>query len=123
MNADELDRLERERREADARYNDALTALDHAIVSMNGRDPSRDDAECIGAALLSFLQRITAFVESKDRQLAADANARAESIARALEPIDELRTQVTVLRRAIESAFVRTWRSRCSAGGFRFRGY
>src|SRR6266851_3825337 len=81
MSADELDRLERERREADARYNDALTTLDRAIVSMDGRDPSRDDAARIGSALLTFLQQITAFVESKDRQLAADTKARGETLA------------------------------------------
>lgn len=32
MTAEELDRLERERAEADRAYNDALTALDHAIL-------------------------------------------------------------------------------------------
>src|SRR5213596_2082641 len=103
MTAEELDRLDRERRDADARYNAALTALDRSIVSLDGHEPTRDDAARIGTALLSFLQQITAFVESKDRQLAADAHARAESIARALEPIDELRTQVAVLRRALET--------------------
>src|SRR5438552_9669065 len=54
MSADELDRLDREQRDADARYNDALTALDRAIVSMNGRAPSQEDAAHIGTALLSF---------------------------------------------------------------------
>jgi SAM-dependent methyltransferase len=103
MTADELVRLERERREADTRYNDALTALDRAIVSMHDRDVSRDDVARVGSALLSFLQRITEFVESKDRQLAADARAHAESIARALEPIAELRAQIAVLRRAVEA--------------------
>src|SRR5712692_2476379 len=103
MTADELERLDRERREADARYNDALTALDRAIGSMDGRALSRDDVARVGTALLGFLQQITAFVESKDRQLAADATARAEAIARALEPVDELRVQITVLRRAVEA--------------------
>src|SRR5216684_3169771 len=102
MSADELDRLERERREADARYNDALTTLDRAIASMDGRDPSRDDAARIGSALLTFLQQITAFVESKDRQLAADAKARAETLAHGLEPVGELRTQIAVLHRGLE---------------------
>ena len=40
MTADEVGKLERERRDADARYNDALTALDRAIVSLDGRDPA-----------------------------------------------------------------------------------
>jgi O-antigen chain-terminating methyltransferase len=103
MSADELDRLDRERREADARYNAALTALDRAIVSMDGREPSGGDIARVGTALLQFLQQITAFVETKDRQLAAEANARGDRLTRALEPIDELRTQLTVLRRAVES--------------------
>jgi len=103
MTAEELDRLDRERREADARYNAALTALDRTIVSLHGREPSRDDVARVGTALLGFLQRITAFVESKDRQLVADAIARDESIAKALEPMAELRTQIAVLRRKLEA--------------------
>jgi len=104
MTAEELDRLERERRDADARYNAALTALDRTIVSLDGREPTRDDVARVGTALLGFLQQITAFVECKDRQLAGEDQARLESTARALESVDELRTQVAVLRRAIESA-------------------
>jgi len=104
MTAEELDRLERERRDADARYNAALTALDRTIVSLDGREPTRDDVARVGTALLGFLQQITAFVECKDRQLAGEDQARLESTARALESVDELRTQVAVLRRAIECA-------------------
>src|SRR5439155_21597237 len=103
MTAEELDRLDRERRDADARYNAALTALDRTIVSLDGREPTRDDLARVGTALLGFLQQITSFVESKDRQLAAADMARTESVARALAPLDELKTQVTVLRRAIET--------------------
>src|SRR5215831_6060402 len=103
MTAEELDRLDRERREADARYNAALTALDRTIVSLNGREPSRDDIARAGTALLGFLQQITAFVESKDRQLVADAIARDDSIAKAIEPMAELRTQIGVLRRRLEA--------------------
>jgi SAM-dependent methyltransferase len=97
----ELDRLDRERREADARYNDALTALDSAIVAAGGA-PARADVERVATALLVFLQQITAFVESKDRQLAAEVRARVETIAQALEPMAELRTQVGVLQRAVQ---------------------
>jgi SAM-dependent methyltransferase len=103
MTAEELDRLDRERRDADERYNAALTALDRTIVSLDGREPTRDDIARVGTALLGFLQQITAFVESKDRQLAADAHARADALAQALDPVAELRSQVIVLRRAVES--------------------
>jgi len=103
MTAEELDRLDRERRDADARYNAALTALDRTIVSLDGREPTRDDLARVGTALLGFLQQITSFVESKDRQLEAGANARADALARSFDPIDELRTQVAVLRRRVES--------------------
>jgi SAM-dependent methyltransferase len=103
MTADELDRLDRERRDADARYNEALTALDRVIVGVNGRELSRADAERIGTALLGFLQQITAFVESKDRVLAGAARESVEAFQRVLEPIAEIRTKVSVLQRAIEA--------------------
>jgi SAM-dependent methyltransferase len=98
----ELDRFDRERREADARYNDALTALDRAIVAAGG-EPARADVERMATALLVFLQQITAFVESKDRRLAAEVHARVQTIAQALEPMAELRTQMGVLQRAMQS--------------------
>jgi 2-polyprenyl-3-methyl-5-hydroxy-6-metoxy-1,4-benzoquinol methylase len=98
---DELERLDRERRDADARYNDALTALDRAIVGANGRPLEREDFDRHATALLQFLQQITAFVESKDRHLAAGVGERLATIAQRLEPIAELRTQVTVLQRAL----------------------
>ena len=109
MTAEELDRLDRERRDADARYNAALTALDRTIVSLDGREPTRDDLARVGSALLGFLQEITSFVESKDRQLEAGANARADSLAQSLDPIAELRSQVNVLRRAVESVTSHKW--------------
>ena len=107
MSAEEAGKLERDRREADARYNDALTALDRAIVSLEGREPAREDVGRLGTALLGFLQQITAFVETKDRQLAADAAARMEAIARGFDRVDELKTQTTVLRRAVETLMSR----------------
>jgi SAM-dependent methyltransferase len=100
---DQLVRLDRERRDADTRYNQALTALDDAIVAASGRELSREDFDRTATALLQFLQQITAFVESKDRQLAGDAGTRLDTIAQALEPIAELRTQVSVLQRAVEA--------------------
>src|SRR6476660_2198822 len=99
MTADEAGTLDRERSDADARYNDALTALDRAIVSLDGRELTRDDVGRIGTALLSFLQQITAFVDTKDRAFAADVQARIESVASSVDRVDELRTQVAVLRR------------------------
>src|SRR5215470_16841195 len=99
MAADELDR---EQRDADARYNAALTALDRAIVAAQGRDLSHDDTAQLGTALLEFLQQITAFVETKDRRLSAEHASRIDTVARALEPMRELRTQVGVLQRAVE---------------------
>jgi len=102
MTADELGRLERERRDADARYNAALTALDRAIVGAGARALSYEDTARLGTALLEFLQQITAFVDTKDRRLAAEAASRFDTLARALEPVAELRTQVGVLQRAIE---------------------
>jgi len=102
MTTDELGRLDRERRAADARYNAALTALDRIVVQVQTRELSREDAAPLGTALLEFLQQITAFVETKDRQLAAESSARIDTVARALEPVAELRAQVGVLHRAVE---------------------
>jgi SAM-dependent methyltransferase len=104
---DDPGRLDRERRDADARYNEALTALDAVVISTGGRELSREDFDRAASALLRFLQQITAFVESKDRQLAFDARARLDLLAQALEPIAELRTKVSVLQRAVESVVSR----------------
>src|SRR5580765_2802611 len=100
---DEIGRLDRERRDADTRYNQALTALDDVIVASSGRELSREDFDRAASALLLFLQQITAFVESKDRQLDFEARARLAAIAQALEPVAELRSQVAVLQRATEA--------------------
>ena len=68
MSADDGERFTRERREADARYNDALTALDRAIVAATARETiARDELAELSTALIVFLQQITAFVETKDR--------------------------------------------------------
>jgi 2-polyprenyl-3-methyl-5-hydroxy-6-metoxy-1,4-benzoquinol methylase len=100
---DQLERLDRERRAADARYNDALTALDRAVVAMQGRPLERQDVDRTSTALLQFLQQITAFVESKDRHLAADAAGRITALAPTLDAVAELRVQMSVAQRAIES--------------------
>jgi SAM-dependent methyltransferase len=107
MTSDELSRLEREQRSADEHYNDALTELDRVVVSAAGRDLTRDDFARVGTALLKFLQQITAFVDTKDRRIAAAVEAQVHDMARALDPVEELRTHVRVLQRAIESAGAR----------------
>jgi O-antigen chain-terminating methyltransferase len=104
MSADKLDGVdgaERERFEADARYNDALTALDAAIVAA-AREfaPSREQLERITTALIIFLQQITAFVDTKDRELSAKTSARVDRIDTEVRSLSELRTQVGVLTRA-----------------------
>jgi O-antigen chain-terminating methyltransferase len=106
MSADKLDGVEqaaRERFAADGRYNDALTALDAAIVA-TAREPapSREQFERLTTALIIFLQQITAFVESKDRELAATTSARVDRIDAEVRSLSELRTQVGVLTRATE---------------------
>ncbi len=165
MSADELHTLERERRVADRRYNDALTAFDVALL----RTPARADigmlaevtppplpagwralglrvvaqwlapwfdrqrardartAEAIEmlvnrdheravafeqfqSALITFLQQITAFIDTKDRQLSAVAAGRIDDQQKTLaalqqrldDTLPELRAQVVVLQRAME---------------------
>ena len=100
---DDSGRLDRERREADARYNEALTALDTVVVATVGHERSREDFDRTATALLRFLQQITAFIDSKDRQLAHDIQARLDILTQALEPIAELRTRLGVLQRSIET--------------------
>src|SRR5580765_2958676 len=162
MSLEELDKLERQRRDADQRYNDALTAFDAALVhaappatpglvadsgvppvpdgwrgwsvravqqwlspwidrqhafnartaeaieALVARDRERTAAfERFQAALIAFLQQITAFVETKDRHQIAIAASRLDRHQRllddhapALDAVPELRAQVAVLQRA-----------------------
>lgn len=104
MEPAELDRIARERRDADRRYNEALTALDREIVAATAK-PSleRDDAARLATTLLVFLQQITAFVDSKDREQAAAAAAQVDRLAPAIDAVAELRTQMAVLRRALQA--------------------
>jgi SAM-dependent methyltransferase len=97
--ADEVERFTRERQEADRRYNDALTALDAAVIAPS----DAGQLARIGTALMEFLQRITAFVESKDREIVTTANARMAAIERTLDPVAELRMQMNVAQRAIQA--------------------
>ena len=88
MSPTEPERLERERRDADRRYNDALTALDAVVERLNAKPAvAREDFAPLAHALIVYLQQITAFVDTKDRQFAA---AVAETMA-------ELRLKLSVL--------------------------
>ncbi len=100
----EVDRFARERQDADRRYNDALTALDRAIVHVAAM-PALDRAELekLTTALIVFLQQITLFVESKDREIVANLSARLDGVDRSLELVTELRTQMSVVQRAIQT--------------------
>jgi 2-polyprenyl-3-methyl-5-hydroxy-6-metoxy-1,4-benzoquinol methylase len=157
MSLEELDKLERQRRDADQRYNDALTAFDASLVratpprlgglvpdptsppalsdwrhwplgaveqwlrpwierqhSFNARTADAIDTlnhleherahafEQFQSSLIALLQQITAFVETKDRQIAAAAAARIDQAAREIESLRELRTQVGILQRATD---------------------
>jgi O-antigen chain-terminating methyltransferase len=165
MSLDEPHTLERERRDADRQYNDALTAFDAALVrtmarattgvvadssapplptglrgqglrivwqwlapwverqhafnthaaeaieTLTDRDHERAiQFEQFQSALIAFLQRITAFVDTKDRQLSANAAARIDDQQQTLtalrqrmdDTLPELRAQVVVLQRAME---------------------
>jgi O-antigen chain-terminating methyltransferase len=181
----DLDRLARERAEADRRYNEALTTLDRAVVragevtapppapqptaaalapladvtsgfpprlpwwkrvrsgiplysflsplferqqAFNGRvareiaaAEERDrltrlalDAsaaalrahfaafERFETALMMFLQQITAFIDTKDREIVASVDARLGGQGQAVEAMADLRAQVAVLQRAMQ---------------------
>lgn len=104
MTADDgPDTLSRQRREADQRYNDALTALDAAVRGAAvGLPPVPDALERLTTPLIVFLQQITAFVETKDRELAAATAARIEQMGPAVEAIAELRSQVGALQRGVQ---------------------
>src|SRR6266487_369258 len=97
------DQAARERLEADARYNNALTALDRAIVSATqDPDAGREQLERLTTSLIVFLQQITAFVDTKDRELSAATAARVGRIEDEVRSLSELRTQIAVLTRATE---------------------
>ena len=166
MSDGDLERLERERQNADRQYNDALTAFDAALLratpvadaaaaadaappalpagwqgrwlrvtdewlrpwidrqqafnarttavidELVSRERERTAAfERFQAALIAFLQQITAFVETKDRQLAATARIEFEGHQRQLEDLKEqlrsnlpdLHAQVAVLQRIAQA--------------------
>jgi O-antigen chain-terminating methyltransferase len=103
VTSDDLEARGRERCEADAQYNAALTALDKAVVSISRlASVGPEHRELVGTALMQFLQQITGFVETKDRELAAIATTRIDQIAREVQALGELHTHISVLQRATE---------------------
>src|SRR5260221_4356827 len=84
------ERLERDRRDADRRYNDAFAALTSVVERLNAKPAlTREDFWPLAHALIVYLQQIAAFVDTKDRQLDAAAQ----------EQLVELRTKISVLER------------------------
>ena len=149
------DRLRLEAEEANRRYNEALTAVDHAFIPADetpgpvvpwpdavlpppagphrpwlrvihrwlapvfARQRTFDNhvVDAIDAltdqegevafarfqtALIIFLQKITAFVESKDRLVAATATARLDRHDELLSQLPDIQTQLAVLQRATQ---------------------
>src|SRR5204863_6592867 len=76
MTTEVADRFRRERQDADAAYNGALTELDRTIAAISARPVERDDIQRVATALIVFLQQITPFVDTKDRELASGIEAR-----------------------------------------------
>ena len=101
---DEAAKFERERQAADRSYNDALTALDRAVASCAGRPLERDDFDRVAHALIVYLQQITAFVDTKDRSVAAALRAPLAELDRLGATTDELATRLNVLQRIIRQS-------------------
>jgi SAM-dependent methyltransferase len=103
MTGDDLDRFRRERRAADDAYNQALTDLDRAVVAASDRPLAQQDVSRVATALIVFLQQITPFVDTKDRELASEIAGRVNRVEQRLEPIAEMRTQIGVVQRALQA--------------------
>jgi SAM-dependent methyltransferase len=103
MGAGETDRIHHERREADRRYNEALTALDRAIVGAGGRALVREDFERLATALIVFLQQITGFVEASDREVVCDLGARLAAWEQRFGLLDELSARMSIVQRSLEA--------------------
>src|SRR5580765_7270232 len=101
--AEPIAELERARLSADRQYNDTLSALDRAVVEVSSQQSlGRDDLARLTTALIVFLQQITAFVETKDRELDARLTQRIETLTPAIASLSELRTHLTVLQRTTQ---------------------
>ena len=55
MTTEVADRFRRERQDADAAYNGALTELDRTIAAISARPVERDDIQRVATALIVFL--------------------------------------------------------------------
>ena len=99
--SDDITRLENDRMDADRRYNGALTALDRAVNDAAAPSGAGRDVAALGTALLTFLQQITAFVDTKDRECTGRLAARLSEHEAALGAIPELRTHVALLQRTV----------------------
>jgi O-antigen chain-terminating methyltransferase len=103
MTAKDAPQIERERQDADRRYNDALAALDRELNAATVQTAvDRTDTARLATALLVFLQQITGFVDTKDREVAATASARVDALEPAIESIGELRAQMAMLQRGVQ---------------------
>ncbi len=103
MSARKPDTIERERHDAGVRYNEALTALDRAVVEIGGRPLMREDFDRLATALIVFLQQITGFVESGDRKVALEAGLQLDRLDRRLAAVDELAVRVSIMQRALDA--------------------
>src|SRR5438552_3883208 len=101
--AEPIANLERARLIADRLYNDTLSTLDHAIVEIGAQATlAPHDLARLTTALIVFLQQITAFVDTKDRELDARITQRIDHLAASIDSVHELRTQMTVLQRTTQ---------------------
>jgi 2-polyprenyl-3-methyl-5-hydroxy-6-metoxy-1,4-benzoquinol methylase len=101
--ADELATFGRERQLADRAYNDALTELDRAISAVIERGTATTaDINRLATRLIVFLQQITAFVETKDREIAAQMAERQRQLQPALDRIAEVGAQLSILQRTVQ---------------------
>jgi 2-polyprenyl-3-methyl-5-hydroxy-6-metoxy-1,4-benzoquinol methylase len=103
MPSADLDRAARERLDADRRYNEALTALDRDIVAAASQAKSAPDLRHLGSQLLVFLQQITAYVDTKDREAAATLEGRLAAHEQMLASIGELNQQLALLQRTVQA--------------------
>src|SRR4051812_7336809 len=102
--ADELETFARARQAADRQYNEALTRLDHAVAAAVARDTlDRAELNRVATTLILFLQQITAFVETKDRELAVQSAERVRELQPAIESIGELRAQMAIMQRTVHA--------------------
>jgi hypothetical protein len=83
MSRSDVDRTHRERVEAD-------------------RPLTRDDFDGLATALIVFLQQITGFVETSDRQIVSEVDARFARVEVALANSAELRVQLNLMQRALQ---------------------